>query len=209
MAQAGPCRKHNALGVDSSWKAHWGSEIKLAVPKPQLLKTETLSDPLSRHRGSLERCYLAHDNQPGFDVLQPMGGALLLYECRYSEPPMSEDKTGTKLTPSEDVRRKSVLAQEEVQASDAIVGGQTIDASRSAYVLVGHRDSAQNLEGFVKSCNEKPAKSYKKALARWKQFSELKMTVIVLNRQALLQHYGPTFKLLGGFMLDYSARNHG
>ena len=111
---------------------------------------------------------------------------------------MSEDKKGTKLTPSEDVRRKSVLAQQEVQASDAIVGGKTVDALRSAYVFVGHRDSAQNLEGFVKSCNEKPAESYKKALARWKQFSELEMTVIVLNRQALLQHYGPTFKLLGG-----------
>ena len=185
-----------------------GSDIKLAVPKPQLLKAETLSDSFSQYRGSLERCYLARDNQPGFDVLHPMGGGLLLYECRYSEPPMSEDKTGTKLTASEDVRRKSVLAQEEVQASVAIVGGKTVCASRSAYVLVGHRDSAQKLEDFVKSCNEKPAESYKKAFTMWEQFSKLEMTVMVLDREALLQHYGPTFKLLGGFMLEYSARNH-
>ena len=121
---------------------------------------------------------------------------------------MSEDKTGTKLTPSEDVRRKSVLAQQEVEASNATVGGQTIDPSRSSYVLIGHRDSTQDLEAFVKACNEKPAEGHKRAFAMWEKFAKLEISVAVLNRQALLQHYGPTFKLLGGFMLDYSARNH-
>jgi len=183
-------------------------ELRLVVPKSQLLGTETLSHQLSQYRGSLERCYLAHDSQPGFDVVQPMRGSLLLYECRYSEPPMSDDKTGTKLTPSEDVRRKSVLAQQEMEASDATVGGQLINPSRSAYVLIAHRDSTQDLELFAKACNEKPAESYSRAWATWEKFSELEMSVAVLNRQALLQHYGPTFKLLGGFMLDYSARNH-
>ena len=185
-----------------------GGELRLVVPDPQLQKTETLPNQLSQYRGSLQRCYVAHDNQPGFDVVQPMGGSLLLYECRYSEPPMSEDKTGTKLTPSEDVRRKSVLAQQEVEASKTAAGGQTIDPSQSAYILIGHRDSVQDLELFAKTCNEKPADSYMRAVAMWEKFSKLEMSVAVLNRQALLLHYGPTFKLLGGFMLDYSARNH-
>ncbi len=185
-----------------------GGGSRLVVPKPQLLKTETLPNQLSQYRGPLQRCYVAHDNQPGFDVVQPMGRNLLLYECRYSEPPMSEDKTNTKLTPSEDVRRKSVLAQQELEASSATVGGQTIGPSQSAYVLIGHRDSVKDLELFAKACDEKPDDGHKKAVAIWEKFSKLEMSVAVLNRQALLLHYGPTFKLLGGFMLDYSARNH-
>lgn len=185
-----------------------GDAFDVSVPRVELLRTETLPQSLSAHGGSLERCCLAHDNQPGFDVVQPMGQTLLLYECRYSEPPMSEDDTSTRLSPAADVRRKAVIAQEQVRGSQATVDGHNISPRRSAYVLIAHRDSADDLEAFAASCNEQPAARYKKARATWKQFSELEVPVVVLNREALMQRYGPTFKLLGGFMMDYAGRHH-
>ena len=42
------------------------------------------------------------------------------------------------------------------------------------------------LTPFVKACSEKPAGSFKKAIAMWEKFSKLEMSVAMLNRQALL-----------------------
>ena len=140
-----------------------------------------------------------------------MGQALLVYECRYSEPPMSEDDTSTKLSPAADVRRKAVIARDQVLASQATVGGTDgtdVSPASTAYVLIAHRDSAGDLESFATSCNTQPAARCKKATTIWNNFSTLNLPVVVLNREALMKHYGPTFKLLCGFMMDYAGRHH-
>ena len=185
-----------------------GDSIGLSVPKVELLKTKELPKNLGDFSRSLEGYSLAHANQPGFDVVQPMGQAMLMYECRYSEPPITQGQTSTQLTPSADVRRKAVIARTQVVKSQATVAGQTIDPSRSVYILVAHRDSSGDLDTFLDACNSAPAARHQKAMEIWDQFSNLEMPVMVLNRQALMQRYGPTFRLLGGFMMDYASRHH-
>jgi hypothetical protein len=95
-----------------------------------------------------------------------------------------------------------------VKQSQATVAGKKVSPESSAYVLIGHRDSAKRLQDYSASCNEQPAPHHLKAMEMWEQFSKVAMCVMVLNREALMQHYGPTFKLLGGFMMDYARRHH-
>jgi hypothetical protein len=187
-----------------------GDNVALTVPLPALLRTTVLPAPFHACTNEIARSCLAVENQPGFDIVHPMGCRLLLGECRYSEPPVSEDDTGTKLTPAEDVRRKVVLAAREVRSSTVRVGGLPVGEFLAAFVLIAHRDtSSHDLDAFVAACLSAPQQRFKKALAIWKQFNEVKMPVLLFDREALLQHYGPTFKLLGGFMMSYGLRHHG
>ncbi len=117
-------------------------------------------------------------------MVQPMGQALLRHECRYSELPSSEDESGTKLSPAQDVRCKAVLAADEVCESTALVGSFRVTLASCAYVLAAHRDFSANLEAFAESVTEPPAARFVKATAIWQQFTALPMAVVVMDRQA-------------------------
>uniref|UniRef100_A0A0G4HIT0 Uncharacterized protein n=1 Tax=Chromera velia CCMP2878 TaxID=1169474 RepID=A0A0G4HIT0_9ALVE len=163
------------------------SGIQLTIPNPCLQMTSRLPKRLSDHQGPLDRCCLADTNQPGFDVLQPMGESLLLHECRYSEPPNPGDATSTRLTPAEDVRRKAVLAASEVDATKAtITGRKEVAQDRSVLVVAAHRDGATDLAGLTQSCSEEPDRSrFPRAHADWETFTRVQMPVVILNHWAL------------------------
>jgi hypothetical protein len=170
--------------------------VELAVPRAELLQTCELEVPLSDNKAQFVHT-LAMRNQPGFDIVRRMGAVTLLEECRYSEPPSDEERTGTVLAPAEDVRRKAVLAAQEAS-------GQPLPV----FVLVAFRDPSGDLVEFAKACEKKPHENHEKASGMWSRYDNLTMPVFVFDRAALLRRYGPTFKLLGGFVFDYSARNH-
>jgi hypothetical protein len=173
--------------------------VHLTVPPAKLDTTEPSYGSLAEKDGGSVHA-LAPRNQPGFDIVRRMGPACLLEECRYSEPSGDQSEKGTQLAPAADVRRKAVLAAEE--ASKANI-------SSPAFVLVAFRNASSDLRKFALSCKEQPAEQHAQAVEMWERYQKLAMPVLVFDRTALMKHYGPTFQRLGGFVLDYTQRNHG
>jgi hypothetical protein len=96
-------------------------DFSFSIPTTNLRPAMRCESRLSEGRVELGTgCRLAANDQPGADVFESMGHVLLLCECRYSEPPPDDEKTGTRLSPAMDVRRKVVLASQEVQKSGVV-----------------------------------------------------------------------------------------
>ena len=174
-----------------------GRDLELSVPKVFTLR-EPLPYQLQNSIENLLSCRLAATNQPGFDVLQPMGKTLLLHECRYSEPPELKQRSSS-LLQFRDVWNKAELTAEQVRTSKALVNGKPVSEASCALVLSAFRDTcSKDLETFAQGC----------VASRPTGFSDVKMPVLVMDRSALLKHFGQTFQALAGFQLSYKHRHH-
>ena len=186
---------------------HGSEDLVVDIPKPTLKRIPTLERQLSDMQGLIEHYSLATQGQAGFDVVCPMGKSLICLEIRYSEPPHSEHEPHQKLSPAEDVRRKAVLAAQQIARSRAQISGGAVSVASTAFVLAGLREARPDLAAFAASCRREPdERRVQKAHETWNEFKKLEMMVAVMDRNALLAHYGPTFGSLGGFMLDYASR---
>lgn len=100
-------------------------------------------------------------------------------------------------------------AETSSQRHSERVWGRFPDVSRQA-----HNDSLgvygaiplQVCQVRVAAQARQDAQRFPKAHETWSGFKKLGMTVAVMDRDALLMHYGPTFASLGGFMFDYASR---
>lgn len=108
----------------------------LSIPDPTLDITRTLASHIDGSSELVDSIRLAHTNQPGMDILQPMGTTSVFFEVKHSEPQPVGRKTSTKLSVT-DVHDKANTLKNVIDQSNVRVGGQEINAiNRHIYVYL-------------------------------------------------------------------------
>lgn len=121
------------------------------------------------------------------DIIQPMDGLTLLYEAKFSEHGATKNRLSF-----DTIKKKADAVQQQIQDSKMKVGGQNLSVNNIVLIVVAHQEACDNI------------------ISRWEteNQTEYAFPIIIYDRKHLIQRYGPTFKLLGSFVADYSHRNH-
>ena len=170
----------------SSWFAGGeflcGGETALSIPNPALNSTRTLKSWIHKSSDSVDGICLGHTNQPGMDIMQPMGNISVFFDVKHSE---LEARTKLSVT---DVKNKVNSLTKQIEQSNVKVGGQKISVANSVFVLVAHREKEEDFTIEKETSPEFP--------------------IIVFDREQLIQRYGETFGAMCSFMMTYSDRNY-
>jgi hypothetical protein len=154
--------------------------------------------------------YQAQQTQDGFDNVYVMeDGRMMFVECRYSNPPPEDERTGTRLAPTADICRKVSLVKREINQYQKTVGG--LLEKDCVVVISAFRDPANkalSLEQFRDAVLKKPEENASEGVKEaYNTFRKFEGSVLVLDRAAVLEHCGPTLSRLGGFVLDSDSRH--
>ena len=177
------------------------NEIFVSPPRlPPNKQMQVKKSYLRELTGDIQHTILARKNQPGVDVLQPLGSLLACFEVKWSEP---AEKTATSVSVNTDVKKKSVLFAREVEQSKAKLDGKEINTKFCVFVLFAHRDKLSETKSYSDSL-----KQTHEDLDVQRSYASQSFPIIVFDRERLKKRYGPTFSRLCGFVLNHCQRHH-
>ena len=165
----------------------WGKTREVTIPTPRLVATNRLTETVAKSKETVDSIRLAAKGQPGMDIIQPMTDLTFLYENKFSEHGATKNRLSF-----DTIKKKVDAVQQEIQDSKMKVGGQNLSVNNIVLIVAAHQEACGNI------------------ISRWEKENqtEYAFPIIIYDRKHLIQRYGPTFKLLGSFVADYSHRNH-
>mgnify|MGYP000730931363 CR=1 FL=1 len=190
-----------------------GPNSRFTVPKPDL---QTHAGQLPGRVGTLtgdlpQGSYVEGKNQPGFDIVTVMRRRALVLENKWSR--VNEGRTATPLDRLT-VWNKVSKATTELQGSLLKVGSKPIRKACAGFVLMAHRDPARGteteqstvsspLQQFVQVCKTPPEPGHAHFQA-WEAYAKTTASVLILDRAAITNTFGPTFSRLRGFFFSFA-----
>jgi len=160
---------------------------EVTIPIPDLKTTNRLTEKVAGFEETVDSICLAAEGQSGMDIIQPMTDLTFLYEAKFSEHGATTNRLSFHT-----IKNKADAVQEQIQKSKMEGGGgQNLSVDNIVLIVVAHQEECGNI------------------IERWDEDkTEYAFPIIIYDRKRLIQRYGPTFKLLGSFVADYSHRHH-